>query len=206
MTKILSVLIQSPHRLRGLGVGLALPMLDAMTPALAAAEASVGPQRLIAIQTNQGILPKYFFPEGEGRDYKASPYLQLLDKFRDRMTVFSGVSHPEVDGGHEAEQCFLTAVAASRDGRISQLNLGRSVRRRTDRTPDAVPVACACPSARSEASRTRNPACRFPAKIHHRSCSANCSCKARSRKSRRKSPSFDMDAAFLIRSASEHAN
>ncbi len=98
--------------LRGLGVGLALPMLDAMTPALAAAEASVGPNRLIAIQTNQGIFPKYFFyffHEGEGRNYKASPYLQLLDKFRDRMTVFSGVSHPEVNGGHEAEQCFLTA-------------------------------------------------------------------------------------------------
>ena len=88
--------------LRGLGVGLALPMLDSMIPACAAAEASVGPQRLIAIETNQGILPKYFFPTGEGRDYKASPYLQILEPFRDRMTVFSGVSHPQVDGGHSA--------------------------------------------------------------------------------------------------------
>ena len=96
--------------LRGLGVGLALPMLDSMIPACAAAEASVGPQRLIAIETNQGILPKYFFPTGEGRDYKASPYLQILEPFRDRMTVFSGVSHPQVDGGHSAEQCFLTAA------------------------------------------------------------------------------------------------
>ena len=96
--------------LRGLGVGLALPMLDSMIPACAAAEASVGPQRLIAIETNQGILPKYFFPTGEGRDYKASPYLQILEPFRDRMTVFSVVSHPQVDGGHSAEQCFLTAA------------------------------------------------------------------------------------------------
>jgi hypothetical protein len=81
-----------------------------MTPACAASEASEGTQRLIAIQTNQGILPKYFFPKGDGRDYEASPYLQILDKFRDSMTVFSGVSHPEVDGGHSAEKCFLTAA------------------------------------------------------------------------------------------------
>jgi hypothetical protein len=85
-------------------------MLDAMTPTLRAAEAFTGTQRLIAIQTNQGILPKYFFPEGIGRDYEASPYLQILDKFRDSMTVFSGVSHPQVDGGHAAEKCFLTAA------------------------------------------------------------------------------------------------
>ncbi len=96
--------------LRGLGVGLALPMLDAMTPAFAATAAATGPQRLIAIQTNQGILPNYFFPEGTGRDYNASRYLRLLDDFRGRMTIFSGVSHPEVDGGHMAEQCFLTAA------------------------------------------------------------------------------------------------
>ncbi len=95
--------------LRGLGVGLTLPLLDAMTPAHAATGPSTGTQRLIAIQTNQGILPKYFFPVGEG-SYEPSPYLKLLDKFRDRMTVFSGVSHPEVDGGHSAEQCFLTAA------------------------------------------------------------------------------------------------
>lgn len=96
--------------LRGLGVGLTLPALDAMTPACAASKTPADSQRLIAIQTNQGILPKYFFPKGDGRDYEASPYLQILDKFRDSMTVFSGVSHPEVDGGHAAEKCFLTAA------------------------------------------------------------------------------------------------
>lgn len=110
MTNVSQSSISRRTVLRGLGVGLALPMLDAMRPALRAAEASAGTQRLIAIQTNQGILPKYFFPKGDGRDYEASPYLQILDKFRDSMTIFSGVSHPEVDGGHAAEKCFLTAA------------------------------------------------------------------------------------------------
>lgn len=110
MTKTTQSAMSRRTVLQGLGVGLALPMLDAMIPAGVVAAESVGPQRLIAIQTNQGILPKYFFPKGEGRDYEASPYLKILDKFRNQMTVFSGVSHPEVDGGHSAESCFLTAA------------------------------------------------------------------------------------------------
>ena len=96
--------------LRGLGVGLTLPALDAMSPLRARGAEASAPQRLIAIQTNQGILPQYFFPKGEGADYQASPYLEILEAFRDRMTIFSGVSHPEVDGGHSAERCFLTAA------------------------------------------------------------------------------------------------
>ena len=34
----------------------------------------------------------------------------MLKNFRDEMTIFSGVSHPGVDGGHSSEQCFLTAA------------------------------------------------------------------------------------------------
>ena len=57
--------------LRGAGVALALPMLDAMQPlfgsAARAAEAeSAVPRRLLAIETNQGLLPKNFFPEQAG--------------------------------------------------------------------------------------------------------------------------------------------
>ena len=96
--------------LRGLGVGLSLPLLDSMIPTRVRAAAPTNIQRLIAIQTNQGILPQYFFPKGEGRDYEASPYLKILDAHRDRLTIFSGVSHPQVDGGHSAEKCFLTAA------------------------------------------------------------------------------------------------
>lgn len=94
--------------LRGLGATLALPYVEVMGQEQGAPNKS--PQRLIAIQTNQGILPKYFFPKGEGRNYEASPYLKILDDYRDKMTIFSGVSHPEVDGGHSAERCFLTAA------------------------------------------------------------------------------------------------
>ena len=101
--------------LRGAGVALSLPFLDAMGPifgsAARAAEAEAAvPRRILAIQTNQGLLPKNFFPEKPGKDYEPSPYLAMLKEHRDRLTVFSGVSHPEVDGGHEAEVCFLSAA------------------------------------------------------------------------------------------------
>lgn len=92
--------------LRGAGVSLAVPMLDAMHFAHAG-EGVDPPRRMIAIETNQGILPQYFFPGGEE---KGAPYLDRLKDYRDRMTIFSGVSHPEVDGGHQAEICFLTAA------------------------------------------------------------------------------------------------
>jgi len=96
--------------LRGAGVALALPLLDAMKPAFAASSESGPPRRMIAIQTNMGIMPQYFFPEKSGRDYGLTPYLQKLAASRDAFTVFSGTSLPGVDGGHAAEKCFLTGT------------------------------------------------------------------------------------------------
>jgi len=96
--------------LRGAGVALALPLLEAMVPAQAAESAAEIPRRLVAIETNMGILPQFFFPEGAGADYKPSPYLERLAAHRANMTVFSGVSLPGVTGGHTAERCFLTGT------------------------------------------------------------------------------------------------
>ena len=57
-----------------------------------------------------GLRPDLFFPTGAGRDYAASPYLKLLEEHRNDFTVFSGVSHPNVDGGHPSDISFLTAA------------------------------------------------------------------------------------------------
>ena len=51
-----------------------------------------------------------FFPRDDGRDYKPSPYLKLLEEHRADFTVFSGVSHPGVDGGHPSDIAFLTCA------------------------------------------------------------------------------------------------
>ena len=96
--------------LRGAGVAVALPLLNAMTPAAARAQSAAVPRRMFAICNNLGLLPGEFFPTGTGADYKPSPYLKILDEFRSDLTVFSGVSHPNVDGGHPADISFLTAA------------------------------------------------------------------------------------------------
>src|SRR5438874_2601568 len=98
-------MIPSNHRLSrrgflaGAGVALALPMLDAMEPATNEAGPRT-PRRMIAIQTNLGILPQHFWPEGTGvgMNYGPAPYLDILRDHRREMTVFKGVSHPGVDG------------------------------------------------------------------------------------------------------------
>ncbi len=96
--------------LRGAGVAMSLPWLDAMRPAFSAEDSKATPRRMVAIETNMGILPQFFFPEQTGRDYTLSPYLERLAAHRDKFTVFSGVSHPGVTGAHAAEKCFLTGA------------------------------------------------------------------------------------------------
>jgi hypothetical protein len=102
--------------LRGAGIALSLPLLDAMQPALARAAAKVAgqpdgkPRRVLAICNNLGLLPEQFFPKEGGRNYAPSPYLKLLSEHHSGFTVFSGVSHPDVDAGHPADNCFLTAA------------------------------------------------------------------------------------------------
>ena len=95
---------------------LALPFLDAMTPACTKTargeENGRGgkPRRMLAICNNLGVLPDHFFPKDEGFDYTPSHYLSFLQEFRSDLTVFSGVSHPNVDGGHPSDISFLTAA------------------------------------------------------------------------------------------------
>ncbi len=95
--------------LRGAGVALTLPLLEAMTPSRARA-ASEPPRRLICINTTLGLHTPNLYPTKVGRDYELTPYLEPIQEFRDDLTVFSGLSHPEVDGGHPAELCYLTSA------------------------------------------------------------------------------------------------
>jgi len=102
--------------LRGLGATLALPVLECMsiTP----------PKRMLIIANNLGLLPKLFFPTTTGRNYQPSTYLEHLSDHRHDFTVFSGLSHPGVTGGHSTDNCFLTAArGAFKAGFRNQISL-----------------------------------------------------------------------------------
>ena len=65
---------------------------------------------MVCINTPLGLHPPFFFPEKAGRDYKLSPYLEVLKDFRDDFTVISGLSHPDVGPSHDSNLSFLTAA------------------------------------------------------------------------------------------------
>jgi hypothetical protein len=65
---------------------------------------------MLVIANNLGVLPKNFFPTTTGHDYALSPYLEMLAEVRNEFSVFSGLSHPGVNGGHSTDNCFLTAA------------------------------------------------------------------------------------------------
>jgi len=93
--------------LHGLGVTLGLPLLEQN---VTRAAAQTPPRRMLLISNNLGVLPQHFFPKDKGAGYTLSPYLQELEAFRNHFTIFSGLSHPAVTGGHSTENCFLTAA------------------------------------------------------------------------------------------------
>jgi hypothetical protein len=118
---------QPLHRrrfLRSAGVMLALPLLDSLSPKSVRAAESAIPRRMLLISNNLGVLPKPFFPQTTGRDYEISTYLAPLAEFRNDFTIFSGLSHPGVVGGHSTENCFLTAARGpTKSGFRNQISL-----------------------------------------------------------------------------------
>jgi hypothetical protein len=99
--------------LRGSGAALALPLLDAMTPAFTrAADRPAAPRRLVAVCATLGFHTPFLVPTATGPGYALTPYLEALKDHRDRLTVFSGLSHPDQGGanGHSSELTWLTAA------------------------------------------------------------------------------------------------
>ena len=88
--------------LRGLGATVALPLLDAMVPALQAQQAAAPVRRFGAVYVPHGFLMKAWTPEAEGRGYAMTPILSALEPYRDQMTILSGLSAGPTapNGGH----------------------------------------------------------------------------------------------------------
>src|SRR5580700_6562682 len=89
--------------LRGVGATLALPLLDAMVPALSAMAKTVADpvRRLGFLYLPDGMAigtgVNYWKPAGEGKSFELSPNLTPLAPFRDQMVVLSGLSHKQAD-------------------------------------------------------------------------------------------------------------
>lgn len=95
--------------LRGAGISLGLPFLDAMSPAFAAAAETGRAKRFVGVSLALGLHNPNLVPVTAGRDYEPSLYLKSLGDLRENFTVISGSSHPGVTGGHTAEGSIFSA-------------------------------------------------------------------------------------------------
>lgn len=104
--------------LRGMGTAIALPFLDAMTPAFANSRVtSKSPMRLAFVYVPNGIVMQEWTPKTEGAGFELTRILEPMARHRDRMLVLSGLTHNngralgDGPGDHaRAAASFLTGV------------------------------------------------------------------------------------------------
>ncbi len=108
--------------LKGLGVSIALPALDAMQPALARQAAPLGQPRMVMLYVPNGVnIMKWTPPSAatsiasatdSSRDAPLvlSPTLEALAGHRDDITLLTGLGHPAAKGGHSGADTWLTAA------------------------------------------------------------------------------------------------
>ncbi len=109
--------------LKGAGVTVALPLLDAMIPALAA-QTPAAPPRLGFVYVSNGVIQKQFNPaplkqDATGADFELPPILKPLQPVHEHINVLSGLAHLQADtfgdgtGDHpRASAVWLTGVHA----------------------------------------------------------------------------------------------
>jgi hypothetical protein len=101
--------------LRGMGAALALPYLDSMVPAFAAAKPAM---RMQFVYVPNSVSQPYWRPTGEGPNFELSPILSPLAPFKDQVTVIEGLGNFTVDGGGgphtRSSQAWLSGTPCKR--------------------------------------------------------------------------------------------
>src|SRR5262245_19086258 len=109
--------------LRGIGTAVCLPLLDAMAPALTAAQNTPAKavRRLGVVYHPNGIIYDKWLPKGVGAEFEFSPILAPLEPFRDKLVVVTGLYSDQAealgDGGGDhsrASGTYLTGVHVKR--------------------------------------------------------------------------------------------
>ena len=103
------------HFLKGVGVAMSLPLLDVMQPSFArAASTSVASPAshagCSASATTWACGPTCSSRPTRVANTRRRPISNCSETHRNDFTVISGVSHPNVDGGHPSDISFLTAA------------------------------------------------------------------------------------------------
>jgi len=105
--------------LKGMGVALALPLLDAMVPAMTpiVKTAAASRRRLGCVYIPHGAIMDRWTPAAAGAGFEFTPILQPLEPFRDHLNIVTNLTRPEqgVDTNHAgAPASWLAGVPPKR--------------------------------------------------------------------------------------------
>lgn len=128
--------------LRGAGVALGLPWLEAMVPAARGQSTAKPPVRMAALYMPNGVNVHHWYPKGEGRDFELSTTLEPLAEVKDQLLVLSNLWNAGAKGGdgHYAKEATILTCATIKKTPGVDIANGTSVdqlaaQRTGDRTP-----------------------------------------------------------------------
>jgi hypothetical protein len=130
--------------LRGAGVALGLPWLEAMAPArMSAAAKEKLPVRMAVLYMPNGVNTDTWTPEGQGRDFKLSPTLEPLADLKDQVLVVSNLWNAAAntgDGHYVKESSIITCTTINKtlgiDINIHGISMDQMAAKRVgDQTP-----------------------------------------------------------------------
>ncbi|HEX5765737.1 MAG TPA: DUF1552 domain-containing protein [Woeseiaceae bacterium] len=111
--------------LQGAGATIALPLLDAMNPAgvaWAATAAGQAPHRMAFVGFPMGAILSKWSPEKAGKDFEISPILEPLEKYREHLTIVSGLRNKPAESPEPhglVERTWLSCVSPAQAGVLS---------------------------------------------------------------------------------------
>src|SRR5712692_2119768 len=116
--------------LRGIGTAIALPFLDAMTPAMGATRnAGKPPVRMALVYVPNGIMMNGWNPDYEGKLSTLPRILKPLEPFKDDITLLGNLTHNagrhqvrhlvRPDRGKPGRKTDQVSVARTGNGRLA---------------------------------------------------------------------------------------
>ena len=132
--------------LRGAGVSLGLPWLEAMVPSSALASSKIPkiPVRMAMLYMPNGVNTSAWAPEGKGRGFKLSPTLEPLQDLKDRVVVLSNLWNAASKGGdgHYVKEAAILTCTTIKKTPGADLGNGVSMDQvAAQRTGDQTPLA-----------------------------------------------------------------
>jgi len=114
-----STKISRRRMLQGMGVCIALPFLEAMTPSSALLTATVkSPRRAAFLFAPNGVCPGKWAPTGTGAGFQLSPILEPLSGMKDKLLVLQQLMNKHstygVEGHYTKTGNFLTSLGITR--------------------------------------------------------------------------------------------